>query len=108
MSVTAANFLLPFGVVAYTVTGGLKATFLTDWVHTVVILIIIIYFGFLAFSTELITSPTHLWELVNAVSDKTPVAQNHLGNYFTMASRGGIEFGIIHTLYVRFFLFERH
>ncbi|KAL8287607.1 hypothetical protein RQP46_003465 [Phenoliferia psychrophenolica] len=98
ISVTAANFLLPFGVVAYTVTGGLKATFLTDWVHTVIILIIIIYFGLLTFSTDLIRSPTHLWELVNAVSDKVPVVGNGGGSYFTMKSLGGIEFGIIHTL----------
>lgn len=88
----------PFGVVAYTVTGGLKATFLTDWVHTVIILVIIIYFGLLTFSTDLIRSPMHLFEMVNAVSDKVPVVGNGGGSYFTLQSLGGIEFGIIHTL----------
>lgn len=31
----AACFLLPVGVVLYTMFGGIKATFLTDYVHTV-------------------------------------------------------------------------
>lgn len=31
----AACFLLPLGVVIYTLFGGIKATFLTDYVHTV-------------------------------------------------------------------------
>lgn len=30
-----ACFLLPIGVVIYTLAGGIKATFITDWVHTV-------------------------------------------------------------------------
>lgn len=34
MNTIAAIYLLPVGVVAYTLVGGLKATFLTDWVHT--------------------------------------------------------------------------
>ena len=33
----AACFLLPIGVVIYTTFGGIKATFLTDYVHTVMI-----------------------------------------------------------------------
>lgn len=35
MPTAAACFLLPVGVVLYTVFGGIKATFLTDYVHTV-------------------------------------------------------------------------
>jgi len=41
MPTAAACFLLPIGVVMYTIAGGIKATFLTDYVHTVMILIII-------------------------------------------------------------------
>ena len=40
----AACFLLPVGVVMYTIAGGIKATFLTDYVHTVMILVIILIF----------------------------------------------------------------
>lgn len=32
MHIVASTFLLPLGVVVYTVSGGLKATFLTDYV----------------------------------------------------------------------------
>lgn len=32
MPTPAACFLLPLGVVVYTMFGGIKATFLTDWV----------------------------------------------------------------------------
>lgn len=34
MHTVAAIFLLPVGVVAYTMVGGLKATILTDWLHS--------------------------------------------------------------------------
>lgn len=44
MPTAAACFLLPIGVVLYTIAGGIKATFLTDYVHTVMILIIILIF----------------------------------------------------------------
>lgn len=33
MHVVASTFLLPLGVVIYTVAGGLKATFLTDYMY---------------------------------------------------------------------------
>lgn len=41
MHTVAAIYLLPVGVVAYTMVGGLKATILTDWIHTFILLIII-------------------------------------------------------------------
>ena len=44
MPTAAACFTLPIGVVLYTIAGGIKATFLTDYVHTVMILIIIFIF----------------------------------------------------------------
>lgn len=44
MSTAAACFLLPIGVVLYTIAGGIKATFLTDYVHTLTIMIVIFIF----------------------------------------------------------------
>ena len=44
MSTAAACFLIPIGVVLYTIAGGIKATFLTDYVHTLTIMIIIFVF----------------------------------------------------------------
>ncbi|QSZ36686.1 hypothetical protein DSL72_006567 [Monilinia vaccinii-corymbosi] len=51
MHVIAACILIPAGVVIYTAVGGLKATFLTDFVHTTVALILLIYFS-LSFSSS--------------------------------------------------------
>jgi Na+/proline symporter len=47
----AACFLLPLGVVVYTMFGGIKATFLTDYVHTVILLVIILTFAFTTYAT---------------------------------------------------------
>lgn len=43
MNVTASTYLLPLGVAVYTYFGGLRATFLTDYVHTCVIMIILVW-----------------------------------------------------------------
>lgn len=32
---TACNFLLPIGIAVYVIAGGLRATFIVDYVHTV-------------------------------------------------------------------------
>ncbi|CAB5362142.1 unnamed protein product [Rhizophagus irregularis] len=54
----ACCFLLPLGVLIYTLFGGLKATFLTDYVHTSVIYIIILSFLFTVYaSSDVIGSP---------------------------------------------------
>ena len=36
MDIYAASFLIPLGVIVYTLAGGLKATFLASYVHSVV------------------------------------------------------------------------
>ena len=35
MNIYAATFLIPIGVIMYTAIGGLKATFMSSYVHTV-------------------------------------------------------------------------
>lgn len=46
MNVYAAIFLIPSGVAVYVVLGGLRATFLCDYSHTIVLMAIILYFMF--------------------------------------------------------------
>ncbi|KAK2789019.1 hypothetical protein FQN53_002835 [Emmonsiellopsis sp. PD_33] len=94
--IIAATFLLPVGVALYTFVGGIKATFLTDYFHTAVILIICCYFTIKAFTIEEIGSVGHLYDLVKAASSRHPVEGNQAGSYLTMSSHGGILFGIIH------------
>ncbi|KAG7104308.1 urea active transporter 1 like protein [Verticillium longisporum] len=98
MHVIAATFLLPIGVILYTFVGGIKATFLTDYVHTFIITIIICFFTIKAFLTSEISSPAHLYELIVAAGEAHPVSGNHNGSYLTMTSHGAMLFGIIHVL----------
>lgn len=52
MNVYAAAFLIPIGIIAYTMSGGLKATFISSYVHTVVIYILLIIFVFAVYATS--------------------------------------------------------
>lgn len=93
---TAAGcFLLPIGVVLYTMFGGIKATFLTDYVHTVMILIIIFIFAFTTYATsDILGSPGAVYDALVAASERHPVAGNAGGSYLTMQSKeGAIFFG---------------
>jgi Na+/proline symporter len=96
MPTAAACFLLPVGVVMYTLFGGIKATFLTDYIHTFTILIIIFIFAFTAYRTSpILGSPGAVWELLQKVSLDHPVPGNTNGSYLTMHSREGIIFFVI-------------
>jgi Na+/proline symporter len=96
MHIIAATFLLPVGVALYTFVGGIKATFLTDYIHTFTILIILCYFSVKAFTLEEIGSVENLFKLVQAAGERNPVSGNEQGSYLTMTSKGGVLFGIIH------------
>lgn len=95
----AACFLLPVGVVLYTMFGGIKATFLTDYIHTVIILVIIFVFAFSAYATnEVAGSPGKVWELLVDAARRHPVAGNEQGSYLTMRSQEGAIFFVINIV----------
>lgn len=87
MHVVAAIFLLPASVVLYTFVGGIKATFLTDYVHTFIITIIICFFTIKTFTLPEVSSIGDLFDLVVSAGKTHPVAGNHEGSYLTMASK---------------------
>lgn len=90
MDTIAAIFLLPVGVVAYTLVGGLKATILTDWVHTFIVLVVILIFAFTTFaSSSLLGSPSTVYDLLVQAATSHPVDGNKDGSYLTMRSREG-------------------
>ena len=92
----AAIFLLPLGVTAYTLIGGLKATLLTDYLHTIMMFIIILLFAFTAYATsDAVGSPAKMYELLLEASQAHPVEGNKDGSYLTMRSDGGIKFFVI-------------
>ncbi|KAJ5769561.1 hypothetical protein N7520_004120 [Penicillium odoratum] len=98
MHIIAATFLLPVGVTVYTFVGGIKATFLTDYFHTAIILIIACYFTAKAFSVDQVGSVGNLYDLLVAAAERHPVSGNQAGTYLTMKSKSAIIFGILHTL----------
>ncbi|RIA94085.1 Sodium:solute symporter family-domain-containing protein [Glomus cerebriforme] len=99
VNIIACSFLLPLGVLVYTLFGGLKATFLTDYVHTSVIFIIILSFLFTVYgSSPVIGSPGKMYDLLVDAATKNPVPDNEQGSYVTMASLQGLIFGIINIV----------
>ncbi|KAL8971244.1 MAG: hypothetical protein Q9183_001144 [Haloplaca sp. 2 TL-2023] len=99
MPTAAACFLLPVGVVLYTVFGGIRATFLTDYVHTVTILIIILVFAFSAYTTNVnLGSPARVYDLLVEAAKLNPVEGNADGSYLTMRSKEGAVFFVINIV----------
>ncbi|KAI1263741.1 Na+/solute symporter [Xylariaceae sp. FL1019] len=95
----AAIYLLPVGVVAYTMVGGLKATILTDWIHTFILLIIIITFALTAYATsETLGSPSAVYDRLVDASTRHPVEGNARGSYLTMRSTEGVIFFVINIV----------
>lgn len=95
----AACFLLPLGVVIYTMFGGIKATFLTDYVHTVILLVIILTFAFTTYATgDRLGSPRAVYDALTDLASRTPVAGNAGGSYLTMRSKEGAIFFVINII----------
>ena len=87
MHVIAATFLLPVGVIMYTFVGGIKATFLTDYIHTFIITIIICFFTIKSFTVPEIGTPGGLFDLIAEAGRAHPVSGNEHGSYLTMTSK---------------------
>ncbi|CAK3943506.1 SSS family solute:Na+ symporter [Lecanosticta acicola] len=93
MHVVAACVLIPAGVVLYTAVGGLKATFLTDFLHTTIALILLIYFAIAVLTNEHIGGPTGLYEKVKATNDY--IDGNYAGSLLTFKSHNAVLFGLV-------------
>lgn len=98
MNLIAATYLLPLGVVVYTYFGGLRATYLTDYVHTLVIMIILVWFTIKIIVVPEIGSIGALYKALKPLGDRFPVEGNYKGSYLTMTSNEAVYFGIIHVL----------
>ncbi|CAM1510805.1 Fc.00g083180.m01.CDS01 [Cosmosporella sp. VM-42] len=100
-SITGVNrdaicFLFPIGVVVYTLMGGIKATFITDWVHTVIIYVIMLMALFVLYATSsIVGSPGKVWELLKEAAALHPVEGNAEGQYLTMRSQQGGFVGLV-------------
>ncbi|CAD1811594.1 transporter, solute:sodium symporter (SSS) family protein [Candida parapsilosis] len=96
MHPVASCLLIGLSPTVYSVFGGIKATILTDYAHTVVLLIIILVFGFVTWATSpVLGSPGVVWDLVTRAGELYPVEGNHEGSYLTIHSRSGGIFFVI-------------
>ncbi|KAJ5589770.1 hypothetical protein N7450_003742 [Penicillium hetheringtonii] len=87
MHFVAATILIPLGVVLYTAVGGLKATFLTDFLHTAIALILIIYFTIAVLTNDAVG--------VQATAGENYISGNYLGSVMTFKSKGAIIWSLI-------------
>ncbi|KAF3450490.1 hypothetical protein FNV43_RR06573 [Rhamnella rubrinervis] len=114
VNIYAASFLIPLGVIVYTLAGGLKATFLASYIHSVIVHVVLVIFVYLVYtaSSEL-GSPSVIYNRLLEVASKSricqepishhgqscgPVSGNYKGSYLTMLSSGGLVFGIINIV----------
>lgn len=123
MDYRLASFLIPWGVILYTSAGGLKATFLASYIHTVVIFFVLVVMIFVVYikyySSDLIyrfleNTVSYSEEECQAIYSKDgtsattfydaatyacgPVSGNNSGSYLTMLSADGLMFGIINII----------
>lgn len=76
-----------------------QATFLTDYAHTMVLLVIILTFAFTAYATnENLGSPGKVYDLLVEAAKKHPVEGNEDGSYLTMRSKEGAIFFVINIV----------
>ncbi|OOQ84968.1 putative sodium/solute symporter [Penicillium brasilianum] len=95
MHFVAATILIPLGVVLYTAVGGLKATFLTDFLHTAIALILIIYFTIAVLTNSAVGGLGGLYDKVVATASDNYVSGNYEGSLLTFKSKGAIIWSLI-------------
>jgi len=108
MDITIAALLIPVGVMIYTLVGGLKATFVADYMHTVIIYAVILTFVAMVFFISPVTGGIEgMYNKLAEAAVLKPVLEptfvpgepgNAMGAYLTMASAGGLIFGVINIV----------
>ncbi len=99
MDISLAAFLIPVGVMIYTLVGGLKATFVADYMHTIIIFVVILTFVATVYFVSPVTGGIDgMYEKLTEAARLNPVEGNAAGAYLTMASIGGLIFGIINIV----------
>lgn len=124
MDYRLASFLIPWGVILYTASGGLQATFMASYIHTVIIYMVLITMIFVVYvkvyssdtiyrfldqtvtynqtECEMIYSTDGMGGNTTFFDPATyacgPVSGNHEGSYLTMISADGLMFGIINIV----------
>lgn len=82
-------------MVLYTAVGGLKATFLTDYLHTTIALILIIYFTLTVLTHEAVGGLSGLYDKVAANAAANFIPENYEGSVLTFKSKQAIIWALI-------------
>jgi SSS family transporter len=99
MDISLAAFLIPIGVMIYTLVGGLKATFVADYMHTIIIFVTILTFVSAVYiNTDITGGVEGMYDKLVQAAEIRPVEGNAAGAFLTMASAGGLMFGIINIV----------
>ena len=99
VDLTLAAFLIPVGIIVYTIFGGLKATFFADYLNaTLIFLVVLIFVTVIYFATPEIGGISGMYEKLTQASILNPVEGNALGTYLTLASIGALIFGVINIV----------
>ncbi|CAL5438729.1 unnamed protein product [Camellia sinensis] len=85
VNIYAASFLIPLGIIVYTLAGGLKATFLASYIHSVIV----------CTSSSKLGSPSIVYHRLLEVASKSRVCQEPLTHN---GYSGGLVFGIINIV----------
>ena len=99
INVYIAAFLIPIGVIAYTLFGGLKATFLAEYFNTAFIFVVVLIFvSAIYFTNDEIGGISGMFEKLSDAAVMSPVEGNAAGSFLTLASVGALIFGIINIV----------
>ena len=99
IDVYIAAFLIPIGVIAYTLFGGLKATFLAEYFNTAFIFVVVLIFvSAIYFTNDEIGGISGMFEKLSEAAILSPVEGNAAGSFLTLASVGALIFGIINIV----------
>lgn len=92
----AAIWLIPIGVALYVLVGGMRATLLADYSHTVGLLVVIFFFFFKVWTTS--DEIGSVADMVNLLHTSDSIADNAAGTPLTFRSTNGVIFGIINIV----------
>lgn len=91
----AAIWLLPLVVVAYVLTGGLRATFVADYLHCCILFTCLLVLVLSTYTLgHAIGSPGKLYDLLLDASEASPAIGNGHGSYLSFKSEGGMYYAI--------------
>jgi SSS family transporter len=99
VNIYVAAFLIPVGVIIYTFFGGLKATFLAEYLNTAFLFTVVLVFVIAVyFVNPQIGGISGMFAKLTSMTAVRPAEGNLGGSYLTMASSGALIFGIINIV----------